>query len=95
LSVLDEDGDNYQMGRFLRATDVAEYADEENSDWKLLMTDGEGNLHLPTGSLGFRWEKEPSGNWNLQLKNAVTHEEFDPLLTLLGNEDQNAMVSFR
>ncbi|MDP7625876.1 MAG: molybdopterin-dependent oxidoreductase, partial [Rhodospirillales bacterium] len=94
LVVLDEDGDNYQMGRFLRATDVAEYADEENSDWKLIMTDGEGKLHLPTGSVGFRWEKEPSGNWNLQLKNAVTNEEFDPLLTLLGNEDQNAMVSF-
>jgi len=94
LVVLEEDGDKYQMGRFLRASDVKEYAEEENADWKLIMTDGAGNLHLPTGSIGFRWEKEPTGNWNLQLKNAVTQEEFDPLLTLLGNDDQKAMVSF-
>ena len=94
LVVLDKDGDKYQMGRFVRASDIAEYAGEENADWKLIMTDGEGKLHLPTGSVGFRWEKEPTGNWNLQLKNAVTQEEFDPLLTLLGNEDRNAMVSF-
>ena len=83
LVILDKDGDKYQMGRFLRASDIAEYANEENADWKLIMTDGEGKLHLPTGSIGFRWEEEPTGNWNLQLKNAVTKEDFDPLLTLL------------
>src|SRR3989337_2010256 len=58
------------------------------------MTDANGKLHLPTGSIGFRWEKEPTGNWNLQLKNAVTREDFDPLLTLLGSDDQKATVSF-
>jgi len=58
------------------------------------MTDSSGKLHVPTGSVGFRWEEEPTGNWNLQLKNAVTKEEFDPLLTLLGDDAQNAMVSF-
>ncbi len=94
LVILDEDGGKYQMGRFLRASDIAEYANEENADWKLIMTDGEGKLHLPTGSIGFRWEEKPTGNWNLQLKNAVTKEDFDPLLTLLGNDDQKAMVSF-
>jgi nitrate reductase alpha subunit len=94
LVVLEKDGDKYQMGRFLRASDIEEYASEENADWKLVMTDGSGKLHLPTGSIGFRWEKEPTGNWNLQLKNAVTKEDFDPLLTLLNNSDENAMVSF-
>jgi nitrate reductase / nitrite oxidoreductase, alpha subunit len=94
LVVLERDGENYQMGRFLRASDVADYAAEENADWKLLMADGEGRLHLPTGSIGYRWEKTPTGNWNLQLKNAVTEEEFDPLLTFLGKDDQKAMVSF-
>ncbi len=58
------------------------------------MTDKEGELHVPTGSIGFRWEKEPTGNWNLQLKNAVTKKEFDPLLTLLNNDEEKAMVSF-
>jgi nitrate reductase alpha subunit len=94
LVVLEKDGDKHQMGRFLRASDLAEYAGEEHADWKLIMTDAAGRLHLPTGSLGFRWDKEPSGNWNLQLKNAVTGEDFDPLLTLLDHEAQRATVSF-
>jgi len=94
LVVLEKDGSKYQMGRFLRASDIAEYAEEENADWKLIMIDGQGELHIPTGSIGFRWEEEPTGNWNLQLKNAVTKEDFDPLLTLLGDDDQKAMVSF-
>merc|ERR1712000_703186 len=94
LVVLDKDGNNYQMGRFLRASDITEYANEENADWKLIMADDGGKLHVPTGSIGFRWEEEPTGNWNLQLKNAVTKEDFDPLLTLLGNDDQEASVSF-
>ncbi len=94
LVVLEPDGEKYHMGRFLRASDVAEYANEENADWKLLMADAHGRLHLPTGSIGFRWEKEPTGNWNLQLKNAVTKQEFDPLLTLLGHDDNKALVSF-
>ncbi|MFN8524515.1 MAG: nitrate reductase subunit alpha [Chloroflexota bacterium] len=94
LLVLEPDGDKYQMGRFLRASDLTDYAAEENADWKLIMVDGERKLHVPTGSIGFRWEKEPTGNWNLQLKNAVTGQEFDPLLTLLDKEDQRAMVSF-
>lgn len=94
LVLLENDGNKYQMGRFLRAADLSEYANEENPDWKLIMTDGKRKLHLPTGSVGFRWEKEPTGNWNLQLKNAVTKEEFDPLVTLIDNHDEKAMVSF-
>jgi nitrate reductase alpha subunit len=94
LVVLEQDGDKYQMGRFLRASDISEYADEENADWKLIMADDDRKLHVPTGSIGFRWEEEPTGNWNLQLKNAVTKEDFDPLLTLLDKDDQKAMVSF-
>jgi nitrate reductase alpha subunit len=94
LVVLEKDGERYQMGRFVRASDVAEYAGEENADWKLLMTDAAGQLQLPTGSLGFRWEKEPTGNWNLKLENAVTKQQFDPLLTLLGKEERRAKVSF-
>jgi nitrate reductase alpha subunit len=94
LVVLEKDGDKYQMGRFLRASDISEYVNEENADWKLIMTDADGGLHVPTGSIGFRWEEEPTGNWNLQLKNAVTGKDFDPLLTLLGADQQKAMVSF-
>lgn len=94
LVVLEKDGDKYQMGRFVRASDLTEYAGEENADWKLIMADATGGLHVPTGSIGFRWEKEPTGNWNLQLRNAVTGADFDPLLTLLRHHDRRAMVSF-
>ncbi len=94
LVVLEKDGDKCQMGRFLRASDIADYAQEESADWKLIMTDADGKLHVPTGAIGFRWEKEPTGNWNLQLKNAVTQEDFDPLLTLLGDDGKKATVSF-
>ncbi|MBI5850480.1 MAG: nitrate reductase subunit alpha [Planctomycetes bacterium] len=94
LVVLEKDGAKYQMGRFVRASDFAEHAAQENADWKLVMTDADGTLHVPTGSIGFRWEKEPTGNWNIQLKDAVTGAEFDPLLTLLGKNDGTATVSF-
>ncbi|MEW6280423.1 MAG: molybdopterin-dependent oxidoreductase, partial [Candidatus Eremiobacterota bacterium] len=94
LVVLDPKGDNYHQGRFLRASDLEAYASEENADWKLIMTDGDGEFHVPTGSIGFRWEQKPTGNWNLQTKNAVTGKHFDPLLTLLGKGDKRASVSF-
>ncbi|MHA2611402.1 MAG: nitrate reductase subunit alpha [bacterium JZ-2024 1] len=94
LVLLKKEGERYTMGRFIRASDVAEYADEENADWKLLMMDTRGNLHLPCGTIGFRWEKEPTGNWNLHLKNAKTQEEFDPMLTFLGSEQQRVPVAF-
>lgn len=96
LVILDPDasGGKYYQGRFLRASDLAEYADQENAEWKMIMMDAQGRLHLPPGTIGFRWEKEPTGNWNLQLENVVTGEGFDPLLTLLGHEEQRVMVSF-
>ena len=90
----DSDGKKFHQGRFLRASDLAEYADQENAEWKLIMMDTQGKSHLPTGTIGFRWEEEPTGNWNLELKNAVTGEEFDPLITVLGKEEQRVTVSF-
>ncbi|GBC93722.1 Respiratory nitrate reductase 1 alpha chain [bacterium HR15] len=94
LVILEPDGEKFRQGRFLRASDLAEYADQENAEWKMIMMDAQGRPHLPPGTIGFRWEKEPTGNWNLQLKDVVTGEDFDPILTLLGKEDQRVMVSF-
>ncbi|WP_340695240.1 nitrate reductase subunit alpha [Hydrogenobacter thermophilus] len=94
LVILDRDGNKYRMGRFLRASDLYEYSDEENADWKLIMMDKNGKLQLPMGSIGFRWEKEPTGRWNLQLKNAKTGEDFDPLLSLLDHENLRCPVIF-
>ncbi len=90
----DADGTKFHQGRFLRAADLSEYAEQENAEWKMIMMGAHGRLHLPPGSIGFRWEKEPTGNWNLQLKDVVSGEPFDPCLTLLGQEEKRVMVCF-
>ncbi len=94
LVTLEKSGNHYVPGKLLRAADVAEYSNEENAEWKLLHMDDSGKLRLPQGSLGFRWEEESSGKWNLELKDAVSGEEFDPALTLLGSEDETPFVNF-
>lgn len=95
LVMLDEtdDGD-YLSGRFLRASDVAEFAGEENAEWKMPMLDAGGALRLPGGSVGFRWEKEKQGRWNNKNEDATTGEAFDPLLTCLDDEHEAVQVKF-
>jgi len=94
LVELEERDGRYLPGRLLRAAAVDEYAGEENAEWKLLQLDTEGRLRLPQGTLGFRWEEQPTGKWNLELKDARSGEEYDPTLTLLGSEDEKPLVSF-
>jgi len=87
-----EDG-TYLKGRFLRASDVARFQGEEHGDWKLLMMDRwSGDLKLPGGSVGFRWEKQKTGRWNLKSEDATTGESFDPLLSLMDDEHEHDEV---
>ncbi len=94
LVILDEEGDHYASGRFLRASDVAAYADEELADWKLPCFDKQGELRLPGGTLGFRWEEKNTGRWNLKNEDAVTAQPFDPLLTLMDGEFEEVIVEY-
>lgn len=80
-------------GRYLRANRLAEYADEENGDFKLLLWDEAQGPRMPMGTLGFRWQKE-KGKWNLKLEDPKTGEPLNPRLTLLGVEDEVALVEF-
>ncbi len=94
LVVLEEKEGLYVPGRMLRASQVERYASEENAEWKLLVLDSKTlDLKLPHGSIGFRWDSKP-GKWNLKLEDAVTSEPIDPLLTLLGVEDERVQVAF-
>jgi nitrate reductase alpha subunit len=90
----DEKG-QYLSGRFLRASDVKQFAAEENADWKLLMMDhSNGELRLPGGSVGFRWEKQKTGRWNLKTEDVTTGESFDPLLSCMEGEYEEVQVQF-
>ncbi len=95
LVILNKDGDRYRAGRFLRASDVTEYSGQENAEWKPLLIDSSsGKLQVPNGTIGFRWEKELTGKWNLELKDSVTGKEIDPVLTFIEGEDQKVQVAF-
>lgn len=96
LVVLDPTDDGkYLQGRFLRASDVSGYAGEENADWKLLMFDRwSGELRMPGGSVGFRWENKTTGRWNLKSEDAASRESFDPLLSCMEGEFDRAKVRF-
>ena len=67
LVMLDPEKDGgYLQGRFVRASDIDGYENEENGDWKLLMMDkADAGLRMPGGGVGFRWEEQTTGRWNL------------------------------
>lgn len=90
-----DDKERYIPGRFLRASDVTGYEDEEHAEWKCLMMDARsGNVRMPGGSVGFRWEKKRRGRWNLKSQDAGSGQEFDPLLTFLDVEHEEVRALF-
>ena len=42
-----------------------------------------GRLVIPKGSVGHRWDKETTGNWNMKFENTADDSPYDPVLTLL------------
>jgi len=65
LIMLDEHEDRYKAGRFLRASDLGQST--EHAEWKPVIVDElSGELLVPNGTLGQRWEKDTK--WNLKLE---------------------------
>ena len=94
LIELKKDGDVVRPARMVRANQLEKYADTENGDWKFLNFDADsGDLVMPKGSMGHRWESK-QGNWNMKMEDAETGETYDPALTLLGQEDEVVDVEF-
>lgn len=94
LVVLDQHGESFKPGRMLRASQLAQYADEENGESKFLVFDAAANtIKLPQGTLGFRWQAQ-KGQWNLDLKDGHDGSAIDPALTLLDAHDAIAQVAF-
>ena len=91
---LDAEDDHYLGGRFLRASDLDDYAGEEHAEWKLPLLDSEGRLRLPGGSVGFRWEQNNTGRWNLKSEDTVTGEAFEPTLSVIDGDFEQVPVAF-
>jgi nitrate reductase alpha subunit len=95
LVKLEKDGDHYRPGRLVRANEIEEHKDIENGDWKFLKIDADsGNLVIPKGSVGHRWDKETTGHWNMKFENAADDSPYDPVLTLLDIKDEVLQTTF-
>ncbi|GMQ82783.1 MAG: nitrate reductase subunit alpha [Rhodothermia bacterium] len=94
LVELEKDGDHYKPGRLVRANQIDKYSDLENGAWKFLNIDEDtGELVVPKGSSGHRWDSKP-GNWNMKMEDSETDDPYNPVLTLLGREDEVLNVGF-
>jgi len=94
LIKLEKEGDHYKPGRLLRANELEKYRDIENGDWKFLQIDtGSGDLVVPKGTVGSRWDKK-QGNWNMKFENIENDQPYDPLLTLLDNKEEVLQTEF-
>ncbi|GGF43407.1 respiratory nitrate reductase subunit [Aliidongia dinghuensis] len=94
LVVLEQRGEAYVPGRFLRASDIDGALDQANNPaWKTLGFDrNDGSLVVPNGSIGFRWGE--SGKWNVEEKDARSGEAAELQLTLAETADETVPVAF-
>ena len=88
---LDEANGHLVPGRQLRASDLKGALKEKNNlDWKTVaVSDDNGELVVPNGSIGFRWGEQ--GKWNL--KEEASGEEHALKLTLLLKQDHDEVRS--
>ncbi len=102
LVKLEEKNGELKPGKFLRLSDLAPeeyaspaYGEEDNQEWKFLVYDANSmKPRLVNGSIGYRWDKKNTGKWNLDLKDPVTGDDVDPLLTLIDVSDDVVPVKF-
>ena len=87
----------FEMGRYLKAMDLKDYADTDNPEWKFAMWDTKTNKpRVVYGGMGFRYpkRKENEGKWNTLIKDEKSGEQFDPALTFLSNMDAAMECAF-
>ena len=94
LIKLEKNGDSYLPGKMMRVSEVANFRNVENDEWKFLNFDSKsGSLVSPMGTSGYRWQDE-KGKWNLNFNDGETGKEYDPELTLIENKDDVLQVEF-
>ena len=82
----------WQAGEHLRASELERSAGMEQGEWILCVSDRDGAIRIPKGSLGMRWDSKP-GNWNLDMTDVLDDQPIDCALSLLG--DRATSVCFR
>lgn len=94
LVCLDEKDGRYVPGRTLRSSDLeGDLGEVENAEWKPVVMDGNsGEIKVPNGTIGSRWDK--SGKWNLELKETTSGEDLWPETSLKGKSDDVVNVGF-
>jgi len=94
LLMLEETDNGLVPGRNLRSSDLAgSLGQTENAKWKTVLIDkNSGEMVVPNGTIGSRWDK--SARWNLEEKNVADGSDIEPLVSLLDQHDEVAVVSF-
>lgn len=88
--MLDEHEGQWKAGRFLRASDIREAG--ENSDWKPVIYDEvKGEMLVPNGTIGQRWEKD--SKWNLILERE-DGTEIKPALSVEKHDAEWVEIAF-
>ncbi len=82
-------------GKYMRADDLAPYADVEHGEWKLLMWDETSDApRMPNGTIGYRWADQEKGHWNLELEDKVLGTKITPRLSFIDAHDDVVEVAF-
>lgn len=93
LVLMDKHDNHYVPGRYLRASDISNFSSEKNADWKVLVHDeNTGDLVVPNGSIGFRWDG--SKLWNLKTQDTSGKKKVSSSLSFISNHDDVISVGF-
>lgn len=94
LVEIEKEGNAFKPGRLVRANRISKYKDAENGDWKFLnFNEDSVKLVMPKGSVGHRWDKT-QGKWNMKFEDGEDNSKYNPLLSLINNNDEVLQVEF-
>lgn len=90
LILLDPHEDQLKAGRFLRASDLGDKS--EHAEWKpVIFDEAAGEMIVPNGTMGQRWEKD--AKWNLILERP-DGSRIEPALTIADDEAASVEIVF-
>lgn len=93
LVKIEKQGEYLVPGKVLRASDLKQFADEKNAQWKPVLIDENTNdFCIPNGTIGSRWDE--SQKWNLNLNNSINGDEIKPKISVIENKDSIAEIAF-